>query len=115
MNVKVKANVSLRNMYSDNSECVAVYYTYKADGFKKYDNKKCIISRYDSESHTDYTTRMLEELRTLTKEEVINIVKNSIISNLKFRIASHTREEEKKRLLKELNKIKFSFTITEKL
>lgn len=114
MNVKVKAKVIFYNDYTLR-DSIRVKYTYKAEGFSKDEGYEYLICQYQSEITSDYNNRLIKELRLLTKEEVIKIVKDSIIKRLKFRIASATKEEEKNQLLKELNGIKFEFTIKEKL
>lgn len=112
MNVKVKAKILLEHDYSGN-EILNVRYVYKAEGFKKYSNYITLI--YKTSHEYDYQDRLLKELRLLTREEVVQDLKDAIIKSLKFRIASSTHEDEKKRLLKELNGIKFNFTIKERL
>lgn len=115
MNVKVKASVQTDFDSYDYAERIVAKYTYKAEGFKKDTNYVLLISKFFNEPSGEYNKRLLKELGELTKEEVIEKVKDSIIKNLMFKVASSSESEEKKRLLKELNKIKFSFTIKDSL
>jgi hypothetical protein len=119
MDVKVKASVIRVYDDYDHSEKYNIRYTYKAEGFgfKKRTDSVGLIWRYSStrETYDDYNKRIIKTLSELTKEDVIDKVKDSIVKDLMFRIASNTVEEEKKRLLKELNNIKFTFKVKERL
>jgi hypothetical protein len=115
MNVKVKAKVRKGYDMYDCSEKIVLDFTYKADGFKKDNNRITLIWQYTGESYSDYQTRIINELKSLTKEEVIEKVKKSIITSLQYKSATNTKEAEKERILKELNNIKFNFTIKERL
>jgi hypothetical protein len=119
MDVKVKASIVRIYDHYDCTEKYNIRYTYKAKGFgfKKINNSVGLIWRYSStrETQSDYDKRIIKVLSELTREDVIEKVKDSIIKDLMFRVASNTVEEEKKRLLKELNNIKFNFTIKDRL
>lgn len=115
MDVKVKARVKQAYDMYDGSEKIVLDYTYKADGFKKDSNRLTLIWKHTGETYDEYQTRVIKELQLLTKEEVVEKVKDSIIKILRYKITANTKDEEKKRLLKDLNNIKFSFTVKGKL
>jgi hypothetical protein len=118
MDVKVKASIVRIYDHYDYTEKYNIRYTYKAKGFgfKKITDSVGLIWKNNSrETKGDYDRRIIKVLSELTREDVIEKVKDSIIKDLMFRVASNTVEEEKKRLLKELNNIKFNFTIKDRL
>ena|SRR5437763_15200874 len=115
MKVKVKASVAVNIDSYNYTEKIGIEYTYKVKGFRKDSGFILLVFKNTGEPKSEYDKRIIKELSQLTREDVVERVKKAIISNLMFRVASSTAEEEKKRLLKELNNIKFNFTVKDKL
>jgi hypothetical protein len=115
MEIKVKASIVMKYDRYDYKEAYYIKYTYKVKGFKKETNCIDLIWKSSRESVYDYDRRIIEKLSSLTVEDVIDKVKEDINKEIRYRIVTNTNEQEKERLLKSFNKIKFNFTVKDRL
>jgi hypothetical protein len=110
MNVSVIIN--LKEQCYDGIHVLVADYAYRINGKRRKNYGRVnIISQKYNEKYSDYRERMLSKLRSLTKEEVIELVKEHATQAIKTNLKYVNQKQEIEELLKKFSGIKFDFTI----
>lgn len=116
MDVKVKALVRMRygSCYNEGDSLI-IDYTYKIRGFRKQGGYIYLESKKSGESYDNFTDRAVKRLESLSHDEVIELTKKRVSYDVGIILKDKSNDERLKSLLKDFNKINFTFKVKEKL
>jgi hypothetical protein len=116
MNVKVDALVRIQyGTYYHDSDSLIIEYAYKIRGFKRKSGYIYLESKRNGESYNEFTNRVIKRLESLSHDEVIELTKIKVTTDVENILKDKSTDDKLKSLLKDFKTIKFTFKVKDRL